>query len=197
MPNYLFPRKNDVFDRNWLKFQWKRNRKIVYFNCIYLPNIKISWIWSVYRRKQLGNTEVTKNSQKYSKADKNWGHRENWELGKVIAIGEKYGKSAGQILIKFQVQRKIAVIPKDSFQSKFWYFNFPLGEKSKKFFQNVECNEHMACKWREIRFLKVKNGHLEIALAVNFDIKTFKMVEMVRKGQKPELNIFYYSKMQF
>jgi len=30
----------------------------------------------------------------------------------VIAIGEKYGKSAGQILIKFQVQRKIAVIPK-------------------------------------------------------------------------------------
>ena len=45
----------------------------------------------------------------------------------VIAIGEKYGKTAGQILIKFQVQRQIAVIPKDRFQCKNVHFSFEMG----------------------------------------------------------------------
>ena len=31
---------------------------------------------------------------------------------KIIAIGNKYGKSAAQVLIRFQVERGVAVLPK-------------------------------------------------------------------------------------
>ena len=31
---------------------------------------------------------------------------------KIIAIGKKYGKSAAQVLIRFQVERGVAVLPK-------------------------------------------------------------------------------------
>ena len=53
-------------------------------------------------------------------------------LESVIGIGEKYGKTAGQILIKFQVQRQIAVIPKDRFQYKTLYFSFKMGFRLEK-----------------------------------------------------------------
>ena len=78
------------------------------------PAVKLSKVTKNSQKQKISQTPITIGKLENSKLG-NWG---NWEFWKVIAIGEKYGKSAGQILIKFQVQRKIAVIPKDCFQYK-------------------------------------------------------------------------------
>ena len=74
--------------------------------------VKLSKVTKNSEKQKISQTLITIGKLENLKLG-NW---ENWEFWKVIAIGEKYGKSAGQILIKFQVQRKIAVIPKDCFQ---------------------------------------------------------------------------------
>ena len=94
---------------------------ILYINPIFFVDFEC-----LSRKTAVKLSKVTKNSKKQKISQTlirigklenlKLGNWENWEFWKVIAIGEKYGKSAGQILIKFQVQRKIAVIPKDCFQ---------------------------------------------------------------------------------
>ena len=74
--------------------------------------VKLSKVTKNSKKQKISQTLITIGKLENLKLG-NW---ENWEFWKVIAIGEKHGKSAGQILIKFQVQRKIAVIPKDCFQ---------------------------------------------------------------------------------
>ena len=50
----------------------------------------------------------------------------------ITQLAEKYGRSAGQILLKFQVQRGIIVIPKSQNQKRqsenFDLFSFSLDE---------------------------------------------------------------------
>ena len=77
--------------------------------------------------------------------------RKSRALESVIGIGEKYGKTAGQILIKFQVQRQIAVIPKDRFEYKTLYFSFKMGFR-------LEKNTCFKRKWPQRRWKNVVNG---------------------------------------
>lgn len=63
---------------------------------------------------------------------------------KVVAIAEKYKKSAAQILIRYQIQRGLVVIPKSvtksRIESNFDVFNFELTADDVKTIDSFDCN---------------------------------------------------------
>ncbi|KAF2359536.1 NADP-dependent oxidoreductase domain [Trinorchestia longiramus] len=63
---------------------------------------------------------------------------------KVLAIAEKHGKSACQVLIKFQVQRGVVCIPKSTrkerIKSNFEIFDFELSQEEMEALLALDCN---------------------------------------------------------
>ncbi|KAL9905094.1 aldo-keto reductase 1B-like [Glossina fuscipes fuscipes] len=63
---------------------------------------------------------------------------------KILAIAEKYGKTAAQILIRYQIQRGNIVIPKsvnkNRIASNFDVFNYELSEADMQAIDDFDCN---------------------------------------------------------
>ncbi|KAF2359532.1 Dpy-19/Dpy-19-like [Trinorchestia longiramus] len=66
------------------------------------------------------------------------------ENPKILAIAEKHGKSACQVLIKFQVQRGVVCIPKSTqkerIKSNFEIFDFELSQEEMEALLALDCN---------------------------------------------------------
>lgn len=63
---------------------------------------------------------------------------------KIVAIANRYHKSAAQILIKYQIQRGIIVIPKSVTKSRivsnFDIWNFTIDQKDIEEIDSFDCN---------------------------------------------------------
>lgn len=63
---------------------------------------------------------------------------------KIVSIAKKYNRSPAQILIKYQIQRGVAVIPKSTTKnriiSNFDVFGFELTEEDVKTIDGFDCN---------------------------------------------------------
>lgn len=66
----------------------------------------------------------------------------------LIHIGEKYGKSAAQIILRWDVQRGIVTIPKsvhkNRIDSNFDVFDFSLTDEEMKQIEALDCNRSIA-----------------------------------------------------
>lgn len=63
---------------------------------------------------------------------------------KIVAIANKYNRSSAQILIRYQIQRNVVVIPKSTTKSRivgnFDVFGFELTEEDIKTIDGFDCN---------------------------------------------------------
>lgn len=72
----------------------------------------------------------------------------------IIGIGKKYNKSAAQIMIKFQIQRGVVVIPKSTIEKEIreniQIFDFEISPEDMTAIENLDCN----CKFLHHTWLK-------------------------------------------
>lgn len=72
---------------------------------------------------------------------------------KIVAIATKYKRSPAQILIRYQIQRGVAVIPKSTTQnrivSNFDVFGFELTEEDVKTINGFDCNGRLVLLLRD------------------------------------------------
>jgi len=75
------------------------------------------------------------------------------EDSRLVSMGQKYGKSVAQILLRWQIQRKIVVIPKSVTPSRIEenaaLFDFELSEEDMKVIAGFECNGRIILPMKE------------------------------------------------
>jgi aldehyde reductase len=63
---------------------------------------------------------------------------------RIVALAGKYGKTPAQILIRYQIQRGVVVIPKSVTKSRiisnFDVFNFELTDEDVTSIDSIDCN---------------------------------------------------------
>jgi len=84
----------------------------------------------------------------------------------IVEIADKYGKSSAQILIKYQIQRGVMVIPKsvteNHIQSNFDVWDFEIEQEDMDQIDSLNCNGrfvHMK-GYNMVYLLKYKNLYI-------------------------------------